>query len=122
MFVDQVWAVVAGYLLAPGLGGFTGSYAVRYVLREGLRRKAADGEVDRSSRPGLEVISLGIIERVLYTSAVWGDELLFIGIWLALKGLVTRWERWDEDRRLFNIFLVGTGVSLAFGVLGGVIT
>lgn len=81
---------------------------------------------------------VGVTERLLYTSAILFDRLEFIGIWFLLK-VASQWRRWGEkeirsktenansndekgayrERANFNSFLVNTGMSLAYGILGG---
>jgi hypothetical protein len=51
----------------------------------------------------------------------------FIGVWLALK-VAGQWKRWSEgvrvgerevDARVFyNIFLIGSGLSIAYSIVG----
>ncbi|MFZ5819877.1 MAG: hypothetical protein ACOYYJ_08240 [Chloroflexota bacterium] len=80
---------------------------------------------------------VGITERLLYTSAILLDKPEFIGIWFLLK-VASRWRRWGEndaksktngdeksvyrERANFNSYLINTGLSLAYGILGGEIT
>jgi hypothetical protein len=79
---------------------------------------------------------VGVTERLPYTSAILFNKLEFIGIWFLLK-VASQWRRWGEkdtksktenvndekgayrERANFNSFLINTGLSLAYGVLGG---
>lgn len=67
---------------------------------------------------------LGAIERLLYTTAIIIGESNFIALWLTLK-TISQWEKWkgkdEKSRANFNNFLSGTGLSLAYGVLGGMV-
>ena len=74
--------------------------------------------------------AIGLLERTLYTAAWQLGITEFIGIWLVLK-VAGGWKGWTEDlpvssgklsgRTVFNLFLLGTGVSLAYGVVGALI-
>lgn len=61
----------------------------------------------------------GIVERVLYTSAMLAAQPAFIALWVALK-VASQWESW-KNKPGYNAFLVGTGLSILFGVSGAVI-
>jgi len=60
---------------------------------------------------------LGWVEKALFFSAIIVDVPEFIVFWLAMK-VAARWGAW-EHRGVFNTFLIGTGLSLGWGVLGG---
>lgn len=61
---------------------------------------------------------LGIIERGLYTTSIIMGVPAWIPAWLALK-VAARWQRWQgEERVTYNVFLIGNGLSVAFGVIG----
>jgi len=66
---------------------------------------------------------VGCVERALYTTSyIFGNEA-FIGTWLVLK-VAGSWGGWAkgykgvEGRAMYQTFLIGTGLSLAYGVLG----
>ena len=74
--------------------------------------------------------AVGMAERVLYTVAVFVGQPLFAGAWLAFKG-VSQWNAWGEPpcsrktgrplgkQQMFMNFLLGSAISVAFGVGGG---
>lgn len=62
-------------------------------------------------------LSVGMLERFLYTMALLAGQPLWFGVWLALKGL-HRWSSFESHEPSYNIFLIGNGLSVAFGVLG----
>jgi O-antigen/teichoic acid export membrane protein len=71
--------------------------------------------------------TVGIIERIIYTSAIVSNQFALIGIWVALK-IIGEWsdgssnkEKDGISRVRANNFLIGTGASLIFGILGGII-
>lgn len=76
---------------------------------------------------------IGIIERVFYTTAVILGQFTFIGVWLIFKA-IGQWKDISENDKSLkkknegkitriraNMFLIGTGLSLIFGLLGGVV-
>lgn len=70
---------------------------------------------------------LGIIERSLYFAALLANKPEFVGIWLALK-VAGQWNRWGEKAKIgtvelegrvfYNIFLIGSGLSIAYAFVG----
>jgi hypothetical protein len=73
----------------------------------------------------------GIVERGLYTGAMLGGHLEFVGVWLVLKS-VAHWDRFKADfikvqgirdaTAKFNGYFVCTGMSIAYGLTGAYVT
>lgn len=79
---------------------------------------------------------IGIIERIFYMFSWLAIKPEFIGFWLALK-VAGQWKRWEKDsetglsetglkkkipgRAVFNVFLIGNGLSILFGIMGALI-
>ena len=74
---------------------------------------------------------VGATERILYTSAILFNRPEFIAIWLVFK-TASQWRRWGDkektnqteiapyqERANFNSYLINSGLSIAYGVLGG---
>jgi hypothetical protein len=67
--------------------------------------------------------AIGILESVLYTTAWIVSAPQFIAVWLALK-VAGKWGRWEKDegkipgRSIYNIFLIGSGFSVAYSTVG----
>lgn len=76
--------------------------------------------------------ALGIVERTLYVVSLQIGQPEFIGVWLVLK-VAGQWRRWTEQweldlgggtkvtvvgREVFNVFLLGNAVSIAYAVVG----
>ncbi|MGD1047058.1 MAG: hypothetical protein ABR936_17275 [Bacteroidota bacterium] len=61
-------------------------------------------------------LNQGLIERLMFTTSWLVDKPAFIGIWLALK-VASQWKGWSEKAG-YNIFLVGSGLSILYAVLG----
>jgi hypothetical protein len=67
------------------------------------------------------------VERTLYVASLQLGMPEFVGVWMALK-VAGQWKRWGEDgessphkiegRSYYNIFLIGSGLSVAFAVVG----
>ncbi|MCX7598323.1 MAG: hypothetical protein N2512_05585 [Armatimonadetes bacterium] len=112
------------WVLGPHVFGFLfslviGSMMIRATWRELWRN------LGRETLPwGWHTQVLGVLERALYTSAWLVGQPAFIVAWLAFKA-AGQWKRWGEDeggipgRVQYNIFLVCSGLSVAYGVLGG---
>lgn len=81
---------------------------------------------------------IGILERIIYTSAIVFGQLILIGIWLTFKAIgqwgdvefSNRNNSRNNDRNnalqgatrmRANNFLIGTALSLLFGIFGGII-
>jgi len=76
-------------------------------------------------------IIVGLIERTLFFFSILFSYEEFIAVWLALK-VAGQWKRWEDGftldtddlemknsgRVLYNIFLIGSGLSLGFAVMG----
>ena len=60
----------------------------------------------------------GWVERALYTASWVLGRPEFIAVWLAIKVAGT-WQRWDNQREIYNVFLVRNGLCILYGVVGG---
>jgi hypothetical protein len=65
---------------------------------------------------------VGIVERFLYTAALFVGAWQWIGIWLAIK-VVARWQSTTSDHEKEipgsdNAWLIGTGLNVLFGYIG----
>ena len=79
-------------------------------LREGCKNK----DRDPTSPPGrYRAAAIGCIERALYVAALQIGTPQFIGLWLILK-TAAQWHRWKERRWVFNIFVIGNGLSIGY--------
>ena len=62
--------------------------------------------------------TLGIFERLLYSSALLMSYPQWILFWLGLK-TGQRWIGWKEDqKRIYNLFLIGNAINVLFGLIG----
>ena len=100
----------------------------------GRPRNRADEELHPDPQLPAQV---GVLERSLYTASILVGKEQFIAVWLALK-MIPKWSWYrpsrgngrngtsdttkePSDRSVFNIYLIGNGLSIAYGVAGGLI-
>ena len=118
-FFGYSYSLFIGTLLTYYLADYTGKAIGEFKDGEYYRWTAA---------------IVGVTERLLYTSAILLKKPEFIGIWFLLK-VASQWRRWGEkdaksknnndeknvyrERANFNSYLTNTGMSLAYGILGG---
>lgn len=128
--METILDYVIGYLYSLLIGTWLTYYLAEYTGK-------AIGEFQDGEYYRWTASIVGVTERLLYTSAILLDKLEFIGIWFLLK-VASQWRRWGEkdtksknnddekgvyrERANFNSYLINTGLSLAYGVLGGEIT
>lgn len=63
--------------------------------------------------------SVGFIERVIYVNAVVFGYHELIAIWLVMKTLLEFKAGDSQSVASFYVYLIGTSLSLIFGVMGG---
>lgn len=104
-------------------------------MYEGIKTKT-DGKCEDLTFFRWHGTMVGVLEALLYTSAILLHKEGFIAVWLALK-VAGQWGRWSKDiecevktpegtvrrivpgRTIYNIFIIGTGLMIAYGVAGG---
>jgi len=108
-------------LLGYGFSVVVGHFLVKGVVDR--MRNAIDAGPKNGPRSGQSTV-VGVVERALYTSAMEIGRHGFVGIWLALK-VAAAWKQWDKEapeassgRATCQIFLVGSGLSVAYGAAG----
>jgi hypothetical protein len=127
---EHLAAIAAGYLFAILIGHWATSALMRTAWLGVTARLGSTRPGGPTSHPE-HPAALGLLERALYLAAWQLGAKAFIGLWLALKA-AGNWKRWTEDTShgtgaisgptRFNLFLLGAGTSLAFGVGGALIT
>jgi len=115
--------IAIGYSFAVVVGHFAIQRVVDSLWRAIGWMPSAYDERPEYYQPRL----VGIIERTLYVASLQMGEPEFIGVWLALK-VAGQWKRWGEEatiagrkvegRVFYNIFLIGSGLSVAYAVGG----
>lgn len=100
-----------------------------FVLRFSRKAWTALGEMPKNETdmPYRWTSSMaGMVDRIIYTSSLLFSAKEFIAVWLAFK-IAVQWKRWEDKNDLgkarasFHIFLIGTGLSLMYGVVGGLL-
>lgn len=101
-------AAFSAAILAGHLATTLTAAALRYWV---IERRSPEGPSDEPTTPGL----VGALERAYYVYALYLGLPAAIPVWLALKA-VGRWQA--GERAHFNTFLIGTAISLLFGLIG----
>lgn len=112
-----------GYAFAVAAGGvLVGLLSREALYKIGMPREAAqdpsgvNADSDAMANPWTAAY-VGLIERILYVASLQSGAPEFIGIWLALK-VAGGWKRWSERRKIFQVFLIGSGFSVLYSVVG----
>jgi hypothetical protein len=106
---------------------FIAQLTIRPLFKTGYRQLGGQAETSQSR---WQPAAVGYLERALYTSAWVVGRPELAAVWLALK-VAGQWGRWQVDRTLgtvqiqgrsvYNLFLLGSGLSLAFAFAGGLV-
>lgn len=125
---ERIAASAAGYFFSVIIGYWAIKQLMDAAWGTVMRRLGANTPHPNPYPEHPEAI--GLLERTLYTAAWQLAVPGFVGIWLVLK-VAGGWKGWTEDlsvsnarvsgRTVFNVFLLGTGTSLAYGVIGALI-
>lgn len=105
--------IIIGYLISTLGGAFVlwlsiDKLAWSYLAKKGIPEKG----------PGILTLPMGILERLMYTTVFLIDQPAFVAVWLALK-VAAQWNRWEgKERGTYNVFLMGSALSLIMGYLG----
>ena len=72
-------------------------------------------------------IIVGLVERALYVGFLCLGAPAFVGVWLVLK-VANKWYAWKDDLKeggrtlkgssIFNIFVIGNGLSIGYAMVG----
>ena len=123
------YSYLFGYLFATVLGAVLIGMVVDRLWHSVGWRGPQDSTFRLSSRIPLVV---GVVERVMYVTALQLGIAEFLGFWLALK-VAGQWKQWGEEtkipevvqherrlhgRAVFQVFLVGNSLSLMYSVTG----
>jgi hypothetical protein len=108
-------AVVFGYFFSVLVGHCLTKFALIQM------RTAAPGMGRSPDTPVPHTGAVGLVERTIYTSAFVLGHPEFAAVWLAFKTASVLGSERDAPafRSRFNRYLVGAGLSLVFGVAGG---
>ena len=111
----DIWCVILGYLVSTIGGAFVLWLVVDIVGWSYLQKVFG---IKRKARGSLSV-TLGIVERGLYTTALIIYAPEWIAVWLAIK-VAGQWRRSEQEgeKAAYNLFLIGNGLSVLFGLIG----
>lgn len=109
MFIGYFFAAVFGHyfimLLRNELWKFEGDIDNKYETTEQQSKYLFQPQI------------LGVVERILYTTALFTGETTIIGVWLGLK-LASQWKVWNDSRKIFNISLICNVMCLFYSWVG----
>lgn len=121
--MEQALTVALGYAFAVIIGHFLIGWVVDTMWRE----TGWDGTKYRDRPAFYQARLVGLIERILYVGSLQIGKPEFIGVWLAVK-VAGQWKQWGEGsevagrqiqgRVFYNIFLMGSGLSIVYAATG----
>ena len=109
LILGLIYATVVGHLLIRPVTDNSWARLVSAKLIEANER-------DQSSHPAM----VGYLERTLFALSWIAGRPELGAAWLVLKAAAS-WHRWTAERAVFNVFLIGTGLSVLIGYAGGVV-
>ena len=113
--------LLIGYSVSVILGGFVIEWVMKWVR---ARSEVLKKEKINTKRDMYLVRTLGLLERILYTTCIVFGEPAGIAAWLAIK-VITRWSseehRWANISEA-NIYLIGNLLTVFFGAGGGLLS
>ncbi len=115
-------------IVSYGFAVIVGHFAIRPVVDRLWRALGWMEGTAQNIRPEHYLPRLvGFVERALFVASLQLGKAEFIGVWIALK-VAGQWKRWGEGvniggrvlegRSFYNIFLIGSGLSVAYAVVG----
>ena len=117
--------IFAGYFVSCILGHFIAGPVINKLWRvaeDHLQKQNIESNFPLRSPP---VISFwhGFIERAVYTSSIVLGKPEGIAVWLAFKAIMRLNTNPSDPRHVPGspIYMIGTAINLAFGVIGGLI-
>ncbi len=122
--MNMWWSYIIGYFFAIVIAHFPISLVVDRMWEcVGWTKDDKESIRPQSWQPRI----LGCVERTLYAASFQLGKSEFIAVWLALK-VAGQWKRWGEDqkyggriiagRAVYNIFLIGSALSIGYAVTG----
>lgn len=105
-FLAAYWNIGVGFLFSTVVA----HYLVKPIV-DSLWQQIGEQRVS-----GTSSTVQGYVERFLYTASYYVNHPSFIGFWPVLK-VASQWKTWSEKPG-YNIFLIGTGISIIYGVAG----
>lgn len=115
MNAEIIKGIGLGYFVSLGIGSIALWVSMGWLFKY--------GETEECRDPKLKKLALfvGIVERAIYTFAVIVRAYEIIAVWLALKATAEFRTEATRERADFYIYTIGSGMSLIFGCLGGLV-
>lgn len=107
-----------GILVGFAYALLVGHFVTRLVIDAawGRTKKSDEARRDRTVHPAM----VGYIERAIVAGAVMAGRPELAAGWFVIKAAAV-WKEWTNDRDVFNVFVIGTGLSALFGSIGGLL-
>ncbi len=120
--------IIWGYTISVLLGVPVTWLVSRTLHKIAKRRFPKEEEASTEVRILWVAILIGIVERTLITTMVaWNisGTAGFIGAWVVVKSAVG-WQAWADKRSFYErvvmfVGLIGSGVSVLFALIGGIL-
>jgi hypothetical protein len=120
--LEKLWPYAVGYSFAVLIA----APMIQIITQAMQRRERLSPDIPELRGTAYVPRILGIVKRTLYVAAILAGHPEFIGIWLALK-VAGQWQVWNagisevSGRTIFSIFLIGSGLSIAYSYVGALV-
>jgi hypothetical protein len=129
MEIKLIIECLIGYSISIGVGGVV----IYYISKSARKITETDKDFSSGSEYIWATIIMGCIERFIYTTSIVFGVKEFIPAWLVVK-VASQWSKWDgtkdksintindgsfKGRGMYQMYLVGSGLSVIYGALGG---
>lgn len=109
--------IIWGFLFSTIGGAIILWLLIGWPMKSRIDKLNAENNGNLLEPPGITLCLLGIMERGLYTAALLLNVPQWIALWLGIKTAL-KWKSYTGPRQLHDLSLIGTGLSVLFGVLG----
>lgn len=104
-----------GWLVGLGYALLVGHWLARNAVE--VARRSSAGELRTEPPERLHPAMVGYIERLIVFGAWVLGQRELAGGWLVLKAAAT-WRTWQKERAVYNVFLIGIGMSVIQASVG----
>jgi len=105
-----------GHIMRIGIGFFVSIFLGAAVIWFFLDFMPSKNEPKKATRRLIWI--MGMVERGMYTAALLCGFPQWIAVWLAFK-VAVHWKTIEgKDSARENLYLIGSSLSVAFGILG----
>lgn len=114
--IIAVSKVLAPYMIGAFYALVVGHVVTAWIVRLAWGRASVSNRAKHDST--VHPAMVGYLERTVLAVSAFTLRFEIAGAWLVIK-VAARWGGWEEDRDIYNIFLIGTAVSVMIGAAGG---